>query len=243
MVNLEAKKALCRKLNISWTDIALNDLFTAEDIQDFVNQGVMQAYDYRFWDFAEHSKTATLDSTDITNGYIAYPNDILPSSIYYLTIDGDEFDKKTFSSYTKYLQNQPEATDQFWAEFKRLIFFNRNACSAGDVIDIYGKQGMRQLSGDNDLLPFSPDSDNEEYSGNQACILLAYAEALASDKKKETGKAEAEIKKAFAILDRLAGQMEQGRVAEQVKDRPMFNVPNMFPSRSNGSSSIGTFSQ
>lgn len=243
MVNLEAKKALCRKLNISWTDIALNDLFSSEDIQDFVNQGAMQAYDYRFWDFAEHSKTATLDSTDITNGYLAYPDDILPSSIYYLTIDGEEFDKKTFSSYKKYLQNQPEATDKLWTEFKRLLFFNANACSAGDVIDIYGKQGFRQLSGDNDLLPFSPDADNDEYSGNQACILFAYAEALASDKKKETGKAEVEIKKAKEILDRLAGQMEQGRVMEQVKDRPMFNVPNMFPSRSNGSSSIGTFSQ
>ena len=66
MTYLEAKKALCRKLNIDYTDIANNDLFTLVDIEDFVAQGAMQAYDYEFWDFAEHSKTATLVAGDIT---------------------------------------------------------------------------------------------------------------------------------------------------------------------------------
>jgi hypothetical protein len=243
MTNLEAKKALCRKLNISWSDISNNDLFSSEDIQDYVNQGAMQAYDYEFWDFAEHSKTATLEASDITNGYVAFPRDINPSSIYYITINGKEFDKKSFQSYKKYFELQPTATDRFWSEFKRLLFFNVNACSAGHVVDIYGKQSFRALSGDSDLLPFSPDTDNEEYSGNQACILLAYAEALSSDKKKNPSQAKAEYDKATVILDRLSGQIKQGRASEQSKNRPMFNVPDMFPNRSNGSSSIGTFSQ
>lgn len=242
MVNLEAKKAVCRKLNISWDDIGNNGLFTAEDIQDYVNAGAIQAYDYRMWDFAEHSKTGTLLSGDITNGFVDYPNDIMPSSIYYLTIDGKEYDKKTFSSYTKYFENNATAEDKFWSEFKRMIFFNANACSAGQVIDIYGKRAFRQLSGDSDLLPFSPDTDNEEYSGNQAIVLLAYAEALSSDKKKNSGQAKTEIERAMMILDRLAGQMEVGRASEQVKDRPMFDVPDMFRGQSNGNSSIGTFS-
>lgn len=243
MINLEAKKALARKLNIDYSDIANNDLFTDEDIQDFLNQGAMQAYDYEFWDFAEHSKTAELEAGDITNGYVAYPRDILPSSIYYLTIDGKEFHKKNFPSYKKYFENQANATDRFWSEFKRLLFFNANATQAGHIIDVYGKRGYRALSGDNDLLPFSPDSDNEEYSGNQACILLAYAEALGSDKKKNPAQSKIEHDKAIAILDRLSGQLKQGRASEQSKNRPMFDVPDMFPNRSNGSSSIGTFSQ
>lgn len=241
MVNLEAKKAVCRKLNISWDDIANNGLFTTEDIQDYVNAGAIQAYDFRMWDFAEHSKTANFLAGDITNGYVDYPPDIMPSSIYYLTIDGKEYEKKTFSSYTKYFENNPTATDKFWTEFKRMLFFNANATATGEQIDIYGKRAFRQLSGDNDLLPFSPDTDDEEYSGNQAIVLLAYAEALSSDKKKNAGQAKAEIERAMAILDRLAGQMEQGRVSEQVKDRPMFNVPDMFRGQSNGNSSVGTF--
>lgn len=244
MVNLEAKKALCRKLNINYDDIANNDLFSEEDIQDFVNQGAMQAWDFDFWDFAEHSKTATLDSTDVTNGYVAYPTDILPSSIYYLSIGGEEFEKKNFTSFKKYFQSQASATDKFWAEFKRLIFFNSNAVSAGDVIDIYGRIGFQTLSADDDLLPFSPDTDNDETGGNQACILLAYAEALGSDKKKNPSQAKVEYDKAIELLARLSGNLKQGRASEQIKNRPMFDVPDMFRQHSgmNGSG-IGTFSQ
>lgn len=242
MTNLEAKKALSRKLNIDWSDIANNDLFSSEDIQDYINQGVMQAYDYKFWDFAEHSKTATLESTDITNGYVAYPNDILPSSIYYVSINAKEYTKRNFTSFKKLLEDQSTSLDKVWAEYKRLLFFNQNTCSAGHVIDIYGKRGCRTLSNDSDLLPFSPDTDNEEYSGNQACILLAYAEALSSEKKKNPGQAKAEFDKATLILDRLAGQMDQGKASEHSPNKPMFDVPNMFPNRNGGSSSIGTFS-
>lgn len=240
MTNLEAKKALCRKLNIDWTDIANNDLFSAEDIQDFVNQGVKQAYDYDFWDFAEHSKTATLESSDITNGYVSYPNDIQPSSIYYLTIGGEEFDKKNFVSFKKWFEKNPTDQSKFWAEFKRLIMFNINACSAGDTIDIYGKRNQRLLSGDSDLLPFSPDTDDEETSGNQACIHLAYAEALDSEKKKNPNQAEVERKKAYSILAVLSGNLKQGRATEQSKNRPMFEVGNMF-GRNSGNRDIGTF--
>lgn len=240
MTNLEAKKALCRKLNIDWTDIANNDLFTAEDIQDFVNQGAKQAYDFESWDFAEHSKTATLESADITNGYVAYPNDIQPSSIYYLTIGSEEFDKKNFVSYKKWFEKNPNDDSKYWSEFKRLIFFNINACSAGDVIDIYGKRNQRLLSADADLLPFSPDTDDEETSGNQACILLAYAEALDSEKKKNPNQAEIERKKAYSILGVLATALKQGRASEQSKNRPMFDVPDFFGNQA-GSRDIGTF--
>jgi len=241
MVNLEAKKALAKKLNISYADIAYNDLFTDEDLQYYVNQGAMQAYDYTFWDFAEHSKTATLGAGDITNGYVAYPQDILPSSIYYLTINGQEFTKKNFASFKKWFQDNPTDQGLYWAEFKRLLFFNKNMASAGQVIDIYGRRGFRQLSGDNDLLPFSPDTDNEESSGNEACVLFAYAEILASEKKKNPQQAEVEIKKARAILDLLASQQNQGHAIEQSKNRPMFDVPNLFPTGVNGNASIGTF--
>jgi hypothetical protein len=240
MTNLEAKKALCRKLNIDWTDIANNDLFTAEDIQDFVNQGAKQAYDFEFWDFAEHSKTATLEASDITAGYVSYPTDIQPSSIYYLTIGAEEFDKKNFVSYKKWFEKNATDESKFWSEFKRLIFFNVNACSAGDVIDIYGKRNQRILSVDADLLPFSPDTDDEETSGNQACILLAYAEALDSEKKKNPNQAEIERKKAYSILGVLATSLKQGRASEQSKNRPMFDVPDFFGNNA-GSRDIGTF--
>lgn len=242
MTYLEAKKALARKLNIDWTDIANNDLFTEEDIEELVNAGAMEAYEFDFWDFAEHSKTATLVSGDITNGYVAYPQDILPSSIYYLTVDGKEFNKKNFTSFKKYFEDYSAGTDKIWSEFKRLLFLNKNLISVGSVVDIYGRRGFRALSNDSDLLPFSPDTDNEEYSGNQACILFAYAEALGSEKKKNPSQSVTEHKKAEAILSKLSNQLKQGRASEQIKNRPMFVVPDMFKGGRNGSSNVGTFS-
>ena len=244
MTNLEAKQALARKLNIDYSDIANNDLFSETDLQDFVNQGAMQAYDFRFWDFAEHSKTAVLLAGDITNGYVAYPSDILPSSIYLLTVGGKEFDKKNFTSYKKYFIDDSAGTDKLWAEFKRMIFLNTNNeyVVAGATLDVYGKRGYRNMSADGDLLPFSPTSDNEEMSGNQACVLLAYAEALASEKKKNPTQSEIERKKAYEILGVIAKQLEAGRASEQIKNRPMFNVPNYFGRNTNGSTDTGRFS-
>lgn len=240
MTNLEAKQALARKLNIDYADIANNDLFSDADLQDYINTGGREAYDADFWDFAEHSKTATLDATAMTNGYVAYPPDFQPSSIYYLTINGKEFDKKNFTSFKRYFQENTTATDKYWAEFKRLLFFNVNAASAGQAIDVYGKRNYRVLSADADLLPFSPDQDNEEMSGNNAIILLAYSEALSSEKKKNPTQAKTEREKAFAILTILSNQLKQGRALEQSKNRPMFNVPNFF-GRNTGSSGTGTF--
>lgn len=244
MTFLDAQKGLCRKLGIDYTDIANNDLFTLDDIKDYLIQGAMQAWDFASWDFAEHSKTSTLSSTDMTNGYIVYPPDIQPASIYYLTIASKEYKKKSFPTYKRWFENRSTDATKMWAEFKRLIFFNTNIASLNDTIDIYGKRVFIQPSADADLMPFSPDTDAYEYSGNQACVLLAYAEALSSEKKHNTAQAEVERKKAYGILQALSDQLEEGRASEQDKDNPMFNVPDFFRGkRGRGQNTIGTFSE
>lgn len=240
MIFSEAQQALCRKLDIDYSDIANNGLFTLADIKDYVQTGAYQAWDMAFWDFAEHVKTYTLIAGDVTNGYVAMATDIAPSSIYYVTIDGKEFDKKNFASYKKWLEDNPTSTEKYWSEFKRMFFFNANAVSTGHVVDIYGKRNGRPLSADSDLMYFSPDTDNEEFSGNQAIITLAYAEALASEKKKQPEKAEIERKKGYGALTVLANNQKQGRAIEQSKNRPMFDVPNFFGA-SQGTTNVGLF--
>jgi hypothetical protein len=242
MTFLEAQQALCRKLDIDYATISANGLFSLDDIKDYIIQGSMQAWDYTFWDFAEHSKTATLLSGDITNGYISYPPDIAPSTCYYLSIGGKKFEKKSFETFTKWFQDYPTNEEKIWAEFKRLLFFNTNSASAGDVVDLYGKRVMPTLSADTDLMIFSPDSDLYEMSGNQAVILLAYAEALSSEKKKNAKQAKVEEEKAFGLLKMLSEQLEQGRSAEQSKNRPMFQVPDYFKgTQGRGQNTIGNF--
>jgi len=244
MTFLEAQQALCRKLDIDYADIANNNLFTLTDIKDYLIQGAMQAWDYAFWDFAEHAKTSVLSSTDIANGYIVYPPDIAPSTIYYLTIAGKEYKKKSFPTYQRWFENRPTDTEKIWAEFKRLIFFNTNIASVGTDMDIYGKRVFIQPTADADLMPFSPDTDAYEYSGNQACVLLAYAEALSSEKKKNPKQADVERNKAYGILSALSAQLKEGRASEQDKDNPMFKVPDFFRGRrGRGENTIGTFNE
>lgn len=244
MTLLEAKQALARKLDINYSDIANNDVFSDTDLLNYINTACYMAWDYTFWDFTEHSKTATLLTGDITAGYTNYPNDIQPSSIYYLAIGGKEYKKKLFNGYKRYFETNPTAQDKFWAEFKRLIFFNNQIATAGMVIDIYGKKNFVELSGDSDTLPFSPDAvDAQQFSGNDGIVILAYSLALSSEKKMNPSQGAIEEKRAYGIFAVLKAQLESGRATEQPKDTPMFAVPDYYQKRRGGrSSQVGGFS-
>jgi hypothetical protein len=228
MIFSEAKQALARKLDINYSQIANNDLFSDDDLAGYINDACYMAWDLAFWDFTEHSKSTELLSADILAGYINYPRDIQVSSIYYLTIGGKEYKKKEFRGYKRYFEANSSATDKYWAEFKRLIFFNTNKATAGQTIDIYGKKNFVKLSADSNLLPFSPDTDAEQYSGNSAIIILAYSLALSSEKKKNPQQGALEEKRAYTLLNILSNQLEAGRASEEPKNTPMFNVPDFF---------------
>lgn len=240
MTLLEAKQALARKLDIDYSDIANNDVFSEDDLEGYINTACYMAWDFTSWDFAEHSKTATLLSDDITAGYVSYPNDIQPSSIYYLAIGGKEYKKKNFNGYKRYFETNSTAQDKYWTEHKRLIFFNTNIATAGMAIDIYGKRNFQELTGDSDLLPFSPDTDAQQFSGNDGIVILAYAQALSSEKKMNATQGAVEEKRAYGIFGVLKSQLELGQATEQPKDTPMFEVPDFFRTQKGGRSSSPT---
>lgn len=240
MTFLEAKQALARKLDIDYSDIANNDVFSDTDLGGYINTACYMAWDFTSWDFAEHAKTATLLAGDITNGYVSYSNDIQPSSIYYLSIGAKEYHKKQFAGYKRYFESNPTAQDKFWAEHKRLIFFNTNIATAGMAIDIYGKRNFQELTADADLLPFSPDTDSQSFSGNDGVVILAYAQALSSEKKMNATQGAIEEKRAYGIFGVLKGQLDLGRATEQPKDTPMFDVPDFFRTQKGGRSSSPT---
>ena len=231
----EAQQALCRKLNIDFSDISNNDVFSLDDIKDYINSGARRAWDYKRWDFAEGAKTTISDGSE----YLDYPNDFVTGSIFLLKIGGKEYAKKDFKDYLKYKEDDPDGDEKLWAEYKRFYFINLNSYTIGDTIDLWGKLKFTKLSGDSDLLPFSPDEDDEEYSGNDAIINFAYAEALSSEKKKNPNQASIEEKRAFAILDSLWKQFAENRATAQPKNRPLFDVPDFYGS--NSSFRIGNF--
>lgn len=237
MTLTEAKQHLARKLDIDYADIANNDLFTDTDLGVYIQFGVIKAWDYKPWDFTEGSKTGTTTST-----YLDYPQDIQTGSIYLLRVNGKEYKKLLFQDYLKYLEDYPQAADRIWSEQKRFIFINTNAYTAGQSFDVFGKLMPPVVSSGSDLLPFSPDSDNYEHSGNEAIALLGYAEALDSEKKKQYQQAEVVRAKAYQILDALWKPFADQRATLQSKNRPMFDVPDFFNDGSRQTSSdIGNF--
>lgn len=224
----EAKQALARKLDIDYADIANNGLFTDDDLTDYIQSGVLRAWDYKPWDVAEEVKTLTVSAQNITDGFIDYPADILSGSISLLRVNSKSYKRVQYKDYLKYFENRPAGTEKIWAEFRQFIFINPNALSLGDTVDILAKNTAFHYTTASDLMPFSPDTDNREYSGNHAIVLLAYSEALSSEKKKNPNQAAIEEKRAYTILDILWRQFSQNRSLDQSQSSPMFNVPDYF---------------
>lgn len=240
MTLLEAKQKLARKLDINYADIANNDLFSDADLLDYIQTGLLRAWDYKRWNFAEAAKTKTLTAPEIAAGYIDSPSDVMNGSARLVRIAGKEWNKKNYDDYVKFFEDNPGSTDKYWAQYKTFVFFNVNAASVGNVLDLYAKLKAPYISADADLLPFSQDTDNQEHSGNEAIVLFAFSEALSSEKKKNANQAMIEEKRAFLILDVLWKPFEENKAVEQSVNRPHFDVPDFFQ-KGGGSASTGTF--
>ena len=249
MTFAEAKTYLANKLNITLADVTAgsNPLFSTQDFTDYLNNALKRAWDYKPWTFTQKAYKFTVTSGMITAGYIDYPNDFEDKSVFLLMVNnvpwkGEGAGKRDFVDYQKWFSDYPTDTSKLWAEFDRFVFFNVNAVSAGQEGDVFGKLRAATLSADGDLLPFSPMSDNNENSGNQAIVLLAYADALASDKKKNPTQAIAIEKQAFALLDNVWKPMGERNAQDSPQNRPFFNTGDYFAgSRNPWNTNIGNF--
>lgn len=235
----EAKYALARKLDINYDDIANNGLFSDADLAGYIQSALIRAWDYKPWPFTQGVKTAT---TIAATDYYDYPQGMMSGSIYLLKAGGKEYKKLLIEDYLRWFEHNPNDQTRYWSENQSYIFINKNAYAQGvDTFDLYGKLIAPHLSGTTDLLPFSPTTDNSEYSGNEAIIQLAYSEAMDSEKKKNPQAAEVERKKAYDTLGLLWKPFADSKAYLQPQ-RPLFNTPNYFPDYPNSRQTpIGNF--
>lgn len=233
----EAEQALANtKLNTSLTDITAgtNQLFALQDLLDAINFGSMKAWDYHPWTFTQGHISLTLPGT-LTPSY-SYPVNFEDESIFLIAVNGAPWigpgnGKRTFEDYLKWLSDYPTDTSLIWAEFARQYYLNQNACVAGQSIDIYGKLRFTKLANSTDLLPFSPSTDAQEDSGNQAIVKLAYSYLLGSQKKNDPQGSAALAKEAYADLDIVWSAMGERRADSQPQNKTMFNSQDFFPTR------------
>jgi hypothetical protein len=241
----EAQQALANKLNINLSNVqaGTDALFTAADLLDAIQEGTNLAWDYRGWDFTTEALKQTY-TVPAGQFYTDYPNTFEDESIFLLLVNDAEWSKRNFTDYQKWLSDNPTATDKIWAHFQRKWFANKNALVNGDELAVFGKLRAPTLANPSDLLPFSPDFDNNETSGNRAVVELAYASILDSDKKKNQPGAEAARKRAYTWLDNIWAPIAERRAKEQSLNRPFFDTPDFFPPRNRsglGPTTIGNF--
>jgi hypothetical protein len=222
---VEAKQALARKLDVDYTNIALNGLFTDSDFSGLIQFALQRAWDYKPWPFTVKVKTAP---TSASADFYDYPTDLMNGSAYILIVGGKEYKKLTIEDYLRVLQCEPDSVARIWSENGTFIFINKNAYTpVTDSFDVYGRGIAPELVNTTDLLPFSPTNDNSQYSGNEAIVQLAYSEALDSEKKKNPQAAEVERKKAYQTLDLLWKPFADQKANMQAR-RPLFDVPSYF---------------
>ena len=245
----EAKAVLANtKLNTSLTDIAAgtNQLFTVQDLLDALNFGVMKAWDYKPWTFTQGKVSVTLPNP-LTPSY-AYPVNFEDESIFFVAVNsvpwtGPQNGKRNFLDYQKWFSDNPKDTSLIWSEYARQYYLNANACVIGQAVDLYGKNRYTKLASDSDLLPFSPSTDAQEDSGNQAIVKLAYSFLLGSEKKKDNAGAATMAKEAYADLDIVWKPMGERRAQMQPENRQFFNSQDYFPTRrsTRSDTQIGNF--
>ena len=160
--------------------------------------------------------------------YYDYPNNFISDSIFILQVNHKAYDKKRFEDYQKYIAESVDGKDLIYSDYNRFFFINPRTLAHNDKITIWGKKRVPKLINSSDLLPFSPDANHEENSGNEAIVRIAYGIALSSDKKKEPARGTQEEQIAYQMLEIIARREREEQVQYQVKNRPFFDVPNFF---------------
>ena len=167
-----------------------------------------------------------------------FPDEFISDSIFLLRIQGSDAKMKTYRKiryldYIQYREDKEDSEDLLWADHNRWYFVNPNAWDnvSGRTLEIWGFLRASQFTSSTAILPFSPNSDDEENSGNHAIIRLAYAYALESDKLDNSPKANTERTAAYQTLEILSKREEKAQADYEVYQRPGFEYKNLFPKR------------
>ena len=214
--------------------VSTDTMITATQIKRYLNQGKDWCLAYWKWPFLEYKGSDLVDAT----GNYPYPTLVKTKSATLVRVAGKSYTKIRYEDYLRYFEDESDGEDEVWAEFDRTIYINGNACSIGDAIEIYGTQGVADMSGDNDTSPFS----DAEPSGDEAIIKFAIAKGL-----RKVGGPSADALQMMAdareILERIKDRISENLPMEQTKNKPLLKRLDILNGTIDGSNSsdIGNF--
>lgn len=191
---------------------------SATDITDtIVNDWTRQAHtavtSYKKWTMTEGRASTTYAGLEEVTPFEGWK----PDSVRYLTIGGKRYDKKNFTDYQMYKEDNPSGADKIFSDFGGLYYVNAGAGGSGSLV-AYGQYSP--VIDPTDKTAITVFSNTEE-DGNDAIVetMLSYL------KKRMKLFDEANLHQAEArlLLDGIWQRYLDEQYAYQTKDRGMFS--------------------
>lgn len=118
--------------NRTTTDSFITDAM----LHDWLRQAHAIAVNYKKWPFSE-GRVSTTFASGVTNedGYTVfeYPEGWKSDALRLLTVDGKRIEKKAFTEFQKYLEDNTSATDRIYTDFARRIYVNPRIDISGSL--------------------------------------------------------------------------------------------------------------
>ena len=207
---------LCSKLNISWSDIANNDLYSETELSRWLRLSRNEAVARNPWPFTEgRLEIASASGTEKYD----YPLILKSDSLRYLTVNDKRYDKKLFEDYLKYKEDYSSGSNKIYSDRNRVLYINHLADDFGNSIVCYGQV---IVTGSVDSQTATTVFSTAEPEGDEAIIQLAYSKALGSEKMNKPTQAKKERSEAFEILDGIWKRIQDKQHTYQTKDTSMF---------------------
>ncbi len=206
----------CSRLNLDWSDISNNDLFTETELVRWLTMAKDEAVACRPWPFTEGKESITSVSGQEEYNY---PTNLKTESIRYLTVNSKRYQKLTFEDYMTYREDYASDTDKYFTDRNRTLYVNYLVSGFSGSIICYGQVEVAgSITSASTTTVFSV----AEPEGDEAIIKLAYSKALGSEKIKNLTKSRQEKIEAFEILDGIWNRIKERRASYHTKNKPLF---------------------
>jgi len=203
---------LCSKLNIDWSDVANNDLYTDTELVRWLTLARRAAEARHPWQFTEGRYEVA-----VTAGQEKYdmPTSFKTGRLRYATVNDKRYTKLIFEEYLRHLEEYSTSTEKIFSERSRTMYFNVSATDFANSIVIYGQV---EVSGSVDSTTSTTVFTAGEPEADEAIVKLAYSYALGSDKNKDPGRARIERAESFEILDDIWRRMQEKKHTYQTRE-------------------------
>lgn len=194
-------------------------LFSDTRLGQLINNAYLWAAGLFDWPELEMART-----TDSEAGafYYDYPDDYKTDSIYYMTVNGVEHDRKSFEDWLDFKRNNPDETsEKIFANHGRQYFIFPTPTASELPICIFGQIKPETMSEASDTTIFS----KGDPQGNEAVIKKALSEGI---RRADQKLAEAEEGGAVGILTLIHTRIASRNQRDQRLDHPKFDVPDFF---------------